>query len=466
MNKIFNNYSLIKLQGINKWGLILLLLSAFSYAGSAQIAQNDTIVLDRILAVVGSHPILQSDVENTLQQNRASGIPMLGDEKCSTLEDIMASKLLLDQAELDSIEKTDREVEAALQQRLNFFVEQAGSVEAIEEYFKKSMPEIKQDFFTDIKNQLLTEEMKRSLTADVRVTPSEVQKFFKKIPKDQVPRIPEQLEIRQIVQKPGVTEEEKLRVIDQLNEYRDQILAGKSMATIAILHSDDPGSRTQGGELGFYRRGDLAPEYTAAAFNLRGNEVSRVVKTDFGYHLIQVIERKGETINTRHILLKPKIAPETSLQTKNSLDSLALRIRNEELDFEKAAGLFSNDENTSANGGLMVNMNNGTTKFEPRELPAEIVSQINNLKVGEISDAFESRDEKLNTVYKIITIKSRTPAHQADVKTDYQYIQMLTLQNKQAEKLNEWLIDKVKETYIRINEDYQGCQFRIDGWVK
>ncbi len=430
------------------------------------VGQNDTIIIDRILAVVGSHPILQSDVENTYIQNQAAGVQLPGDEKCSILEDIMASKLLLDQSELDSIEVTDKQVEVALQRRLDYFILKAGSQEAIEEYFKKSMPEIKQDFFPDVKEQLLTDEMKKNLTSDVKVTPSEVQKFYKKIPRDEAPRIPEQLEIRQIVLKPKVSEEEKQRVIDQLNTYREQILAGKSMATLAILYSDDPASRSQGGEMGYFSRADLVPEFTAVAFNLRGDETSRVVKTEYGYHLIQVIDRKGESINARHILLRPKESEESKRQTRMKLDSIAKSIRAGESDFNKSALQNSADEKTFANGGLMININNGTTKFEPKEIPPEMLVEINKLKVGEISDPFESKDDNMNTVYKIISIKSRLNAHQADIKTDYQYIQQLTLQNKQAEALNDWLVDKQKNTFIKINKDYQGCEFRLPGWVK
>ena len=441
-------------------------LFSFSSVKAQNTSQNDTIIIDRILAVVGAHPILQSDVESALAQSRQAGVRIPGDEKCTMLEQIMESKLLLDQAELDSIEKTDREVEVALQRKLDYFINVAGSVEAIEESFKKSMPEIKQDFFDDVKEQLLTEEMKANLTADVKVTPSDVNKFFKQIPKNEIPRIPEQIEIRQIVIKPPIAEEERRKVIDRLNAFREEILAGKSMATLAILHSEDPGSGSNGGELGFLRRTDLVPEFTAVAFNLRPGETSRPVKTDYGYHLIQVIERKGEAINARHILLRPKVSEKTKKETRDLLDSIAIKIRDGELEFEKAALRFSTDEQTFANGGLMINMINGTTKFEPKELPAEMLSAMRNLKVGEISEPFESRDDNMNTVYKIISIKSKQDAHQADIKTDYQYIQQMTLLTKRNEALDEWLEDKLGSTFIRINKDYQGCQFRIDGWVK
>ncbi len=452
-----------------KYSILLgfIFLSVFVSNSAAQsVGQNDTIIIDRILAVVGGHPIMQSDVENTFLQNRYTGVQLSGDEKCSILEDIMASKLLLDQAELDSIAKTDKEVEIEVNKRLDYFIEMAGSIEAIEESFHKSMPEIKQDLFSNTKEQLLTEEMKRNLTIDVKVTPAEVQKFYKKIPKDEMPRIPEQLEIRQIVLKPDISAEERQRVIDQLNGYREQILAGKSMATLAILNSDDPGSRSQGGELGYIRRADLVPEFTAVAFRLRGDETSRVVKTEYGYHLIQVIDRKGQTINTRHILLRPKVSAEAKQETRDKLDSIARAIRTGESEFEKAALRYSTDEQTFANGGLMINMNNGSTKFEPRELPPEMIAVINKLKIGEISDPFESKDDNMSTVYKIIYIESKLNAHQADIKTDYQFMQQMALQRKQSEALNDWLTDKQKSTFIHINKDYQGCEFRLPGWVK
>lgn len=448
--------------------LMVIVLWGFGGSGSkAQlIGQNDTIILDRILAVVGGHPILQSDVESTYIQNQAVGVRLEGDEKCSILEDMMISKLLLDQAELDSIEKTDREVEAALQARLDYFINQAGSVEAIEEYFKKSMPEIKKDFFEDVKEQLLTEEMKKNLTADVKVTPSDVQKFYRKIPKEEMPLIPEQLEIRQIVVKPKISEEDRKIVIDRLNDFREQILGGRSMATLAAAYSEDPGSQPRGGELGFIRRADLVPEFTAVAFNLKPGEVSRVVKTDFGYHLIQLIDRQGESINARHILLKPKISAEAKIAARSRLDSIADIIRTGKAEFGEMALRYSVDEKSFANGGLMVNEYKGNTKFEPQELPAEMLAQVNRLKAGEISEPFESQDESTNPVMKIITVKSRVSAHQADIKTDYQYIQQLALREKQNEAINEWIEDKQKATFIRINHDYQGCEFQIPGWVK
>jgi peptidyl-prolyl cis-trans isomerase SurA len=208
------------------------------------------------------------------------------------------------------------------------------------------------------------------------------------------------------------------------------------------------------------------PEFTAVALNLRGNEVSRVVKTDYGYHLIQVIDRKGSAINARHILLRPKVSEEEKNKVKRLLDSLATDIRKGEIEFEKAATRFSEDEQTKANGGLMVNMMTGSTKFEPRELDPEVLAQVNQLKVGEVSEPFESTDDNMNTVYKIIMLESRQMAHQADIKTDYQYIQNFALASKQNEALNDWFSKKLKTTYIKINEDYQGCKFNLEGWVK
>ena len=450
-----------------RWIISAAALIITVFGATAQTTnQNDTIILDRILAVVGGHPILQSDVEQALLTKQAQGIRIMGDEKCSVLEDLMASKLFLDQAELDSIEKTDREVEIALERKLDAFVQMAGSEEAIEKQFNKSMPEIKKDFFEDMKEQLQTEEIQATLTADVKITPSEVQKFFRDIPKEEIPRIPEQLEIRQIVLQPIITEEEKQRVIARLNDYREQILAGKSMATLAILHSDDPESRSRGGELGYVNRTDLVPEFTAAAFNLRGDEVSRVVKTDYGYHLIQVIDRKGSTINARHILLRPKVSEDEKNKARRLLDSLANDIRKGDIEFSEAATRFSADEQTKANGGLMVNMNTGSTKFEPRELDPVMLEQANKLKVGEVSEPFESTDDNMNTVYKIIMLESKQMAHQADIKTDYQQIQNWALSNKRNEALNEWISKKLKSTYVKINSDYQNCDFQMEGWVR
>lgn len=467
MNKSMNIKSRIKEYTTRKFALLIILLSlAFSGTFGQVIGQNDTIVIDRILAVVGSHAILQSDVENTYQQSIIEGRQLPGDAKCGILEGLMQSKLILDQAELDSVEVSDKEVETALNRKLAAFVQQAGSEKAIEDYFRMSMAEIKKDFFPDVKEQLLTERMTAELTTDVRITPSAVQKFYKNINEDEAPRIPEQIEIRQIVLKPVISDEERKRVIDQLNDYREQILAGKSMATIAILNSEDEGSRSLGGALGYKRRSELVPEFTAVAFNLRGDEVSRVVKTEFGYHLIQVIDRKGESINARHILLRPKVSEEGKRATKSRLDSIVQSIRAGEIEFNQAALKYSTDEATFANGGLMINYMNGSTKFEPKDIPPRMLVEINKLKIGEYSDPFESQDNNMNTVFKIITIKSRLEAHQIDIKTDYQYIQQMALMEENAKALNKWLEGKQKSTFIRVHQDYQGCEFNLPGWVK
>ncbi|MCD6346155.1 MAG: peptidylprolyl isomerase [Bacteroidales bacterium] len=435
---------------------------------SAQVVgQNDEpVILDRVLAIVGGHPVFQSDVESQYLTARAMGYATQAN-KCSIFEKLMVSKLLLNQSEIDSIEVDDGEVESEVKNRLQGMLQDAGgSEEMIVEYFKKSMLEIEKDMFKPIKEQMLTQRMQNTITADARITPSEVQKFYRSIPKDEIPLIPETLEIEQIVLKPRISQEEISRVKNKLRDFREQILNGKSMSTLAVLYSQDPGSHSQGGELGFLPRGVLVPEFAKVAYNLKKGDVSRVVKTEFGYHIMQLIARKGDMINVRHILLRPEVSIEAKLKTRSQLDSIANGIRQSDLSFGDAALLYSVDEKSRANGGLMVNEKTASSKFEPKDLEPAIMTTIKKLKTGEISNPFETKDQTDNTVYKIIRIKSKVPAHRADIDQDYQFIQEIALKKKQQDIIDEWIADKQKSMYLRIHDDYKNCKFQYKGWLK
>ncbi len=455
--------------------LMMLVLPASLSLHAQVVGQKDPLILDRVVAVVGKYPILQSDIENQMIQFRTEITSLPGDPRCYFLESLLVSKLLLSQAEIDSIIVTDDEAQREVENKLQNFIYKAGSEENLVNYFKKSILEIKKDLFKPQKENMISQRMSEEITKGIEVTPSEVQKFYRNLPANQIPLRPETLEIREIVLKPSVSESEITRIQGRLNEFRDRIIKGESFTTLAVLYSEDQASATAGGALGLIPRSSLAPEYAAAAFNLKGNDVSRVVKTDFGYHIIQLIERRGDLINTRHILMSPKPSIEEKAVIQGRLDSIATAIREGKITFEAAAQRYSEEKDTRSNGGLLLNQGNpqnpnsqnrNTTWFEPQELAPEVLNAIRNLKVGEISQIFETRDANNKPVFKMISIKSRRPAHKADLKLDYPYLQTLALNQRRQEVLNDWIEKKQKSIYILINPDFRNCGFERQGWVK
>jgi peptidyl-prolyl cis-trans isomerase SurA len=439
------------------------------------VGQNDTLVLDRVVAVVGKYPILQSDIENQLSEWKRQGMPITGDPKCYTLESLLVNKLLIIQAEIDSVMVTDEEAQRMVDLKLQQFIMDAGSQENLEGYFKKTLLEIKKDLFKPQKDQMIAQKMNEQITNKMEVTPSEVQKYYKQIPAAQIPLRPASMEIREIVLKPLVSEAEITRVQNRLKEFRDRIQKGESFTTLAVLYSEDKASAPRGGELGMTPRSQLVPEFAAVAFNMKGNEISRVVKTEYGYHIMQLIDRRGDVINVKHILLSPKPTVEEKMAVRQRLDSIAQLIREDKIRFENAAVAYSSAKDTRANGGLLVNNGNpqgpnsqnvNTTWFEPQELSPEVFNAVKNLKVGEISKVIETQDDSNSVVYKILSVKSNKPAHKADLRQDYQYLQSDALSNKKQKEMNDWVEKKQQSMYIRIDRDFQGCQFEHKGWVK
>ncbi len=457
--------------------MLILVASGFYNSSKAQIiSKNDTVILDRVVAVVGKFPILQSDVENQIMQWKRESQSVPGDPRCYSLETLMVNKLLIIQAEIDSVMVTDEDVQRALDNKLQQFIMMSGSQEALEANFKnKPLLQIKKDLFKPQKDIMIAEKMQSEIAGKVVVTPADVQKYFKQIPSGQVPLRPAAMEIREIVIKPQVSDEETLRVQNRLKEFRERIQKGESFTTLAVLYSEDKGSAPHGGELGMTPRSSLAPEFSAVAFNLKGNEISRVVKTDFGFHIIQLIDRRGDVINVRHILLSPKPTAQEKSLVRQRLDSIAQAIRENKISFEEAALKFSSEKDTRANGGLLVNKGNpqdpnsqnvNTTWYEPQELSPEVFNAVKNLKIGEISKVIETMDANGQAVYKILSVKSNRPAHKADLKQDYQYLQALALLNQKQKKLDEWINKKQQSMYIRIDRDFLGCEFEHKGWIK
>ncbi len=436
--------------------------------GQAQVVgMSDTLIIDRVIAVVGNRPITQYDLEARYLQALMAGERMTDVLKCQLFEELLINKLLVIQSEIDSIEVSDDEVNRMIDAKLQMEVLRLGSQENLENLYKKSLVEIRKDLFESAKEQDLVKKMYSQVTGNVTITPSEVQKFFKKIPQAEVPLRPETVELRQIVMKARIGDEERTRILNRLNEFRDRIIAGEDMENLAVLYSDDPGTATRGGELGLASRSDLDPAYSAAAFSLKNSsDVSRPFRSEFGYHIVQTIERRGDLINTRHILLQPKPTIDEKIRVKMRLDSLAQKIRLNEFTFEQAVASFSEDEQTANNYGILTDVDSNQPKIELSKLPTNMMMAIRNLKVGEVSDPFESLDEKGNVVYKIVLLKSRNPAHRADLKTDYDFIQNFALQEKKTESFAEWVDKKIVSTFHRIDPDFKDCEFDHQTWNK
>lgn len=423
-------------------------------------------VIDQVLAVVGADMILLSDVEQEVLRMKMQGIVSDGDMKCSVLEELLIHKLLLHQSKIDSISSNEMMVESEMDRRLKFFINQVGSEAALEKYFNKSIFQIKNDLRKLIRETQLTQQMRSKIVEKVSITPSEVKKFFREIPRDSLPIIPEQYEIRQIVLYPSTSNEAKFLVREKLLELRERILKGERFAPLAVAYSEDRASATKGGELGLRYRDELVKSFADVAFNLKEGQVSQIVETEYGFHIIQLIEKRADQVNVRHILMKPSFTSDILTKSAQKLDSIADIIRSDSLTFIQAARYFSEDKKTRVGGGIMINPQTGTSLFEKEHLPPADFFVIRNLKVGQISEPFESRDEHANVIYKIITVTRIIPSHQANLDDDYAVIQHMAKSMKEQDVFMSW-VDKVKKTtYIRIDPNYRNCSFRLEGWVK
>jgi len=429
------------------------------------IAQTEGVVLDKVVAVVGKNVVLMSDVENQYAQRKQQG-ETGPNVKCEVFEELLYQKLLLDQAQKDSIEVTEAEIEDNLDRRIRYFISQIGSQKKLEEFYGKSISEIKDEFREVIAKQMLSERMQASLTANIKVTPTEILKFYKKIPKDSLPRINKQIVLKQIVRYPPVGEKEKLAIKDKLRSYRDRVLKGERFSTLAVLYSEDMGSARKGGELGFVGRSDLVPQFAAVAFKLKEpGDISRIVETEFGFHIIQLIERRGELMNLRHILLKPKVSAMDMFKAKTYIDSVRALIVNDSISFEKAANKFSGDKETNKNGGLMINPRTGNSIFENEQINPSIAYALKGIKEGEITRAFKTQDARGQDVYKIVLIKEIIEPHIASIEHDYQLIQDLCLAEKKSKFVDSWVKKKQSKIYIKLEDDYKSCVFKYPGWV-
>lgn len=444
---------------------ILLSLSIVGYAQSN--------VIEEIVWVVGEEAILKSDVEDMRRDMVTQGMQMKGDPYCFIPEQLAVQKLFLDQAKADSINIPASSISREVASREKYYINMAGSKEKLEEYWNMPMAQIRERLREQIQTQYMVDEVKKNLTSKVSLTPSEVRKYYTQLPKDSLPFIKEKVEVQIITKEPEVPIEEVDKVKSRLREFTNRINAGENFATLAILYSED-GSSVNGGELGFSGRANWVPEFANVAFSLNDpKKVSNIVETEFGYHILQLIERSGDRVNVRHILLKPKVPQAQFDKMKLKMDSLVVDIRSQKygLTFEDAAPHVSDDKDTRSNEGLMVNnnresTNDGTPRFTMEELPPEVAKVVEKMKVGDVSEPFRMIQRNGKEAIAIVKLKSRVEAHTANVSDDYQVLKAIVENKKHDEVLKKWLQAKIKDTYVRIDKDWQNCDFQYSGWIK
>lgn len=441
--------------------LAMLLVSA------AAIAQDN--VIDEVIWVVGDEAILRSEVEEERLRAQYEGMPIPGDPYCVIPEQLAIQKLYLHQAEIDSIEANESTVSHQVDARINFYLNQIGSKEKMEEYFRKTTTEIREELMTSVRNQMIIQQMQAKLTENVKPTPAEIRRFYESMPEDSLPMIPAQVEVQILSFEPKVPVEEIERVKSRLREFTERVNSGSAdFAMLARLYSEDTESAKHGGELGFVGRGQLVKVFAEVAFNLTDpRRVSRIVQTEYGYHIIQLIEKKGDRINCRHILMRPRISGDDKVKAISRLDSIADVVRSGKATFEQAVAYFSEDKNTALNAGLMMNEQTGASKFEYQDLPPEVAKQIYTMNIGEISKPFVMMDPMKNReVVAVVKLKTKVAAHKANLTDDYQVIRQLLVQKQSEELLKKWVQKKQQEIYVHIDENWRGCDFQFPGWVK
>ena len=434
--------------------------------GSAVYGQDN--VIDEVVCVVGDEAILKSEVEEARMSALYEGRKFDGDPYCVIPEEIAVQKLFLHQAALDSIEVAESEVIQRVDQMTNMYIANIGSREKMEEYFNKTSSQIREALRENAREGLKVQRMQQKLVGEIKITPAEVRRHFKDLPQDSIPYIPTQVEVQIITQQPKIPLEEIEDVKSRLREYTDRVNKGESFSMLARLYSDDRGTAINGGEMPFTGRGYLDPAFANVAFNLQDpNKVSKIVESEYGFHIIQLMEKRGDRIKVRHILLKPHVPEEALMAGTARLDSIADDIRNGKFTFEEAASVLSQDKDTRNNHGLLPNPQTNTSKFEMQELPPEIAKVVDKMKVGEISEAFTMIPQKTGKEECVIVkLKSRINGHKATISEDYQNLKEIVLEKRRDEMLDKWIREKQKHTYVRINENWKNCTFKYPGWIK
>jgi len=431
----------------------------------AQFAKSQQQVIDKIIAVVGKYPVLLSDLQNSMLDQEKREQPL---DKCKAFELVVFQKLLLAQADRDSVTVSDSEVENELNRRMNYFIQQFGSEEKLENYYGKRTNVIKDDLRADVHDQLLAQKMQGKITGDVKLTPAEVREFYKSLPLDSLPLVESEVELQQIVKRPGFSNEAKAEAKERLEGYRQRILKGEStMSTLARLYSEDPGSAKEGGFIGNVGRGMMVPEFEAVAFKLKNGEVSNVFETAYGYHFIELVQRKGELLDLRHILVIPKMSNADFFKSKQELDSIYQEIKDGKISFEEAARKYSDDKDTKQNGGLMVNPATASTRFNNEDLSQmdqNMIVTINAMQIGDLSKPMQfmsMTDGKPG--FRILKLKNRIDPHKTNLKDDYQKVVYMATNDKNKKLIKEWIRKRSKVTYIKLDPEF-ACKFEND-WV-
>ena len=433
-------------------------------------AQNN--VIDEVVWVVGDEAILKSDVENERLNAQYEGRRFDGDPYCVIPEELAVQKLYLHQAEIDSVEVSEQQVIQDVERRTAWLIEQIGSKEKMEEYYNKTSTQIREMLRENVRDGLTMQEMQKKIVGDIKLTPAEVRNYFSKLPQDSIPFVPTHVEVQIITREPKVKEEEIERVKKELRDFTERINKGETtFSTLARLYSEDPGSARRGGEYGFTGRGELTPEFANVVFNLTDpKKISKVFQTEYGYHIAQLIEKRGDRISYRHILLKPRIDEEEVQVELNRLDTLANDIRKGKVSFDEAAIWVSQDKDTRNNHGLLANPQSSTSRFEMQELAGfisqDVAKVVENMQIGEVSKPFRMMTNKGKDVCAIVKLKNRIDGHKATISEDYQRLKDIVTAKRSEEKLQKWIVEKQKNTYVRINPSWRKCDFKYPGWIK
>ena len=440
----------------------------------AQQSKKDSInpasIVDEVVWVVGDEAILKSEVEAMRLQAQQEGRRWKGNPDCAIPEQLAVQKLFLNQADIDSVEVSSSDISDRVESQLNYWIEASGSREKLEEYKKMSISQIREEMYDQVGDMLRMQKMREKLVSDAKVLPTEVRNYFKNLPEDSIPYVPTEVEVQILTQTPQIEQQEIDRIKDQLREYTDRVNKGEtSFSTLARLYSED-GSARQGGELDYTSRAELDPAFAAVAFNLTDpKKVSKIVESEFGFHIIQLIDKKGNKIKVRHILLRPTVSEASIQQSLLRLDSIRNDIMDGKFTFEQGPSILSDNKDTRNNNGLMAhemdNMQN-TSRFQMKDLPTEVARMVEGMKVGDVSQPFEMLNKRGKTTCAIIKLKNRVEGHRATITEDFQLMKNIVLAKRKEEMLHEWVVNKIKTTYVRVGERYRDCDFEYEGWIK
>ena len=425
-------------------------------------------IVDQVVWIVGDEAILQSEIETEILRLKYEKQKTPESPECVIAEQLALQKLFLAQAKIDSITISEATINQQVESRISYFTEQLGSKEKVEAYFKKPLSKMREELKAMLQDQLMVQEMQQKITKDIKITPSEVTAFYENIPKDSLPIIPEQVEIQLITLSPTISVAEVERVKSKLREFRERIETGDiQFSTLAILYSEGRVSALQGGEIGFRSRSMLVPEYTNTAFSLTDpQKVSRIVETEYGFHIIQLIAKQDDQVNSRHILMRPKISLEDKNLASQRLDSIAQAIRTGSINFEKGVEIYSDKSSTKNSNGLLINTKDGSTRFQYDELPQEIINQVSFLNIGEISKPFSFTNENGKEIVAIVKIHDKIKAHKASISDDYQTLKMVYTNVKNTQAIQQWIESKIATTFNQLTPAYRTCNFSYPHWLK